>query len=65
MTMISLSLLPVIMEVGGVGGCVGALPDLTLSAQVAILPEGCIVSLTAFLMRVMSSAIDDFARWWI
>jgi hypothetical protein len=65
LTMISLSLLPVMMEVGGVGGYIGVLPDLTLSAQVAILPEGCIVLLTAFLMRVISSAIDDFARWWI
>jgi hypothetical protein len=65
LTMISLSLLPAMMEVGGVSGCVGGPPDLTLSAQVAILPEGCIVLLTAFLMMVMSSAMDHFARWWI
>jgi len=32
LTMISLSLLPVMTEVGGVGGCVGGPPDLTLSA---------------------------------
>jgi hypothetical protein len=60
--MISLSLLPPIIEVGRVGGCVGGPPDLTLSAQVAILPEGYIVLLTTFLMRVMSSTMDDFAR---
>jgi hypothetical protein len=65
LTMIPLSLLPVMIEVGGVGGCVGGPPDLTLSAQVAVLPEDCVMLLTAFLMRVMSSAMDNFARWWI
>jgi hypothetical protein len=63
--MISLSLLPIIIEVGRVGGYIGGPPDLTLSAQVAILLEGYIILLIAFLIRVISSIIDDFARWWI
>ena len=50
------------IEVDGVGGYISSPPDLTLSVQVAILPEGCIVLLTAFLIRVISSVIDNFAR---
>jgi len=60
--MISLSLLLAMIKVSGVGGYVSGPPDLTLLAQVAILLEGYIVLLTAFLIRVISFAIDDFAR---
>jgi len=62
LTIISLSLPLAIIEVSRVGGCVSGPADLTLLAQVAILPEGYIVLLTAFLIRVISFAIDDFAR---
>jgi hypothetical protein len=50
------------MEIGGVGGYVGGLPDLILLIQIAILPEGYIVLLIIFLIKIISSIMDDFTR---
>ena len=66
--MISLSLLTAVLgeDIDGVGGRDGGHPDLTFSAQVGLLAEDCVaVSLTAFLIRVISSARDDSLRLWI